>query len=89
MSMCNYMNNEDNNDMDFDINMDIDNLCDDFNVVSFGENHNNDLIVYIRNLNIDNEIKNTIMNLIYNDNYDSYSNIYNICIENNIELPPL
>ena len=50
---------------------------------------NNDLIVYIKQLNIPQNIKHTLMHLIENDNYDSYIDIYNICIENDIELPPI
>lgn len=71
--------------------MDIDELCDSLNVVHFTDDHNDnsDLIAYIRTLDIDNDIKNTIENLIFNDSYSSYANIYNICVENNIELPPL
>lgn len=75
--------------MEFD--MVVDDLCDCFNTVNVTQphNNNNDLITYIMNLDIDHEIKDTIENLIYNDNYSSYANIYDICVENNIELPPL
>jgi len=74
-----------------ELDMEIDDLCGCFNTVNVTQSHhdNNDLITYITNLDIDHEIKNTIENLIYNDNYSSYANIYDICVENNIELPPL
>ena len=53
------------------------------------ESANNDLIIYIKNQQIDYHIKKIIINFIQNDNYNDYISIYNICIENNIELPPL
>lgn len=49
----------------------------------------NDLIDYICNLQIDVNLKNTLLHLIDNDNYSDYMQIYNILIENDIELPPL
>lgn len=71
--------------------MNIDSLCDSMNEVYVTENQQNicDLITYIRNQKIDEQIKNTVENLIRNDNYQSYVDIYNICVENDIELPPL
>lgn len=48
-----------------------------------------EMISYINMQNIDKQIKDTVINLIFNDNYNSYLDIYNICIDNNIELPPL
>lgn len=51
---------------------------------------NADLIEYIEHCqNINEEIKKTLINLIINDNYSSYIDIYNICMENDIELPPI
>jgi hypothetical protein len=49
----------------------------------------NVMIEYVKNLNIDPNIKESLIEFIYNDNYDSYINIYNICLENDIELPPI
>lgn len=49
----------------------------------------NDLIQYIYNLQIDVNIKNTLLHLVENDNYNDYMQLYNILIENDIELPPL
>lgn len=71
--------------------MNIDSLCDSMNEVYVTENQQNicDLITYIRNQKIDEQIKNTVENLIRNDNYQSYVDIYNICVENDIDLPPL
>lgn len=69
--------------------MSIDNLCDNMNEIYVTENNQNirDLITFIRISTIDDQIKNTVENLIRNDNYQSYVDIYNICVENNIELP--
>ena len=53
------------------------------------ESANNDLVIYIKNQQIDYHIKNIIINFIQNDNYNDYISIYNICIENNIELPSI
>jgi predicted transcriptional regulator len=50
---------------------------------------NIELINYVRSLNIDNNIKILIITMINNDNYTEYLDIYNICIENDIELPPI
>lgn len=66
---------------------DINNITDKLNNITILED--NDLIIYIRSLNIDNELKEYLINLVYNDNYNNYLEIYNICLENNIELPPL
>jgi hypothetical protein len=54
------------------------------------ENRSTDLIAYISSLrNIEQEIKTMLINLVKNDSYESYVDIYNICQENDIELPPL
>jgi hypothetical protein len=47
------------------------------------------IINYILSLKIDNSIKTQLLNLIDNDNYNDYITIYNICMENDIELPPI
>jgi hypothetical protein len=49
----------------------------------------NVMIDYVNSLKIDQPIKDSLIEFIYNDNYNSYLNIYNICIENDIELPPI
>ncbi len=52
--------------------------------------HNHDLIIYIRSLKaVDECMKQHLIHLIENDNYNSYIEIYNICIENDIELPSI
>ena len=64
----------------------MDELLDSINDMSVKEN---EMVEYVNNLLIDDCIKNTLIRLIYNDNYTSYIDIYNICTENNIELPPI
>lgn len=51
--------------------------------------YGNNMCQYIRMLDIDNGIKEHLIELIENNNYHNYLEIYNICIENDIELPPL
>ena len=53
------------------------------------DHYNHDLISYIESQKIDIEIKQLVINLIANDNYNDYISVYNICVENNIELPPI
>ena len=64
----------------------MDELLDSINDMSVKEN---EMVEYVNNLLIDDCIKNTLIRLIYNDNYTSYIDIYNICTENDIELPPI
>jgi|688.fasta_scaffold00159_61 hypothetical protein len=57
---------------------------------SMGLQHNYDLITYIRSIKtVDEDMKQHLIHLIENDNYNSYMEIYNICIENDIELPAI
>ena len=53
------------------------------------KHYNEDMINYIKGQNIDDQIKDLVIYLIENDSYESYVDIYNICVENNIELPPI
>lgn len=54
------------------------------------DNHRTDqMIDYVLSLDINYAIKQRLIFLIENDNIDSYIDIYNICIENEIELPPI
>jgi len=53
------------------------------------EHYNQDMIHYIKGQNIDDQIKELVIYLIENDSYENYVDIYNICVENNIELPPI
>jgi hypothetical protein len=49
---------------------------------------NNELINYIYTLTIENNLKDYLCELIENDCHTNYLTIYNICCENDIELPP-
>lgn len=72
--------------------MDIDNIINSMNYVYIDDTtkkSEQDLISYIQSQNIDSQIKDLVISLIYNDDYNSYLDIYNICIDNNIDLPPL
>jgi hypothetical protein len=63
-----------------------------YDIISSFQNlnvHDNDLIAYIQKLQIENVIKVRLIHLIENDNHSNYLDIYNICLENNIELPPI
>uniref|UniRef100_A0A6C0J2I8 Uncharacterized protein n=1 Tax=viral metagenome TaxID=1070528 RepID=A0A6C0J2I8_9ZZZZ len=64
----------------------MDDLINSMNKMHVEENV---MIEYVKNLQIDENIKKTLIEFIYNDNYNSYINIYNICLENDIELPPI
>jgi hypothetical protein len=76
---------------------DIDNISNSLNYVYIddeyihesNDNPQQQLISYIISQSIEDHIKYFIISLIENDNYHSYLDIYNICVDNNIELPPL
>jgi hypothetical protein len=63
-------------------------ISDCFETFSLYEN-NKDLISYIHKLQIRPLLKTQLIQLVENDNYNDYMQIYNICLENDIELPPL
>lgn len=70
--------------------MDIDNLIDTMQTsCGLYESYNQGIITYIKNLKISEETKKRLLFLVENDNYNDYMEIYNICVENGIELPPL
>ncbi len=64
-------------------------LSDCFQTFSLYDGHNKDLIAYIQRLLITPALKKQLIALIENDNHNDYMQIYNICLENDIELPPL
>lgn len=64
-------------------------LCSSFETLNVKAKNDYDIIEYILNLSIDNEIKERLIHLVQNDNYNDYEEIYNIMIENNIDIPPL
>ena len=64
-------------------------LTASFDNISVNEYYaDNDLLTYVKNLCIGYELKTYLLHLIENDNYQDYIEIYNICLENGIELPP-
>jgi len=67
----------------------VDEIVQNFNNVSLKDKDNINMIDYILQQNIDEKIKEAVIYLIESDRYESYLDIYNICIENNIELPPI
>jgi hypothetical protein len=75
------------------ISIDTNNIMDDlistFKNTSLTPKESNDLINYINVLDIDVGIKENLRYLIQNDNHCDYLTIYNICMENDIELPPI
>lgn len=64
----------------------MDDIIDNFGYISISEN--NELLSYISTLDIDYNLKKYLYDLIENDNHKDYLTIYNICMENDIELPP-
>lgn len=62
---------------------------DDTMVSEIEDNSQKCMILYIQQqTHIEEHIKDLVISLIENDNYNSYLDIYNICMDNNIELPP-
>jgi hypothetical protein len=64
----------------------MDDIIDNFGYISISEN--NELLSYISTLDVDYNLKKYLYDLIENDNHTDYLTIYNICMENDIELPP-
>ncbi|MFY8160182.1 MAG: hypothetical protein ACOVNU_02545 [Candidatus Kapaibacteriota bacterium] len=64
----------------------MDDIIDNLGYISISEN--NELLTYIHTLDIDYNLKKYLYDLIENDNHTDYLTIYNICMENDIELPP-
>ena len=64
----------------------MDDIIDNLGYISISEN--NELLTYIRTLDIDYNLKKYLYDLIENDNHTDYLTIYNICMDNDIELPP-
>lgn len=65
---------------------DVEDIIDGFTDISISEN--NELVNYIYTLPINYNVKIYLCELIRNDCVTDYSTIYNICCENDIELPP-
>lgn len=56
---------------------------------SLYESYNQGIIGYIKQLNIPYETRERLLYLVENDSYNDYMEIYNICVENGVELPPI
>ena len=56
----------------------MDDIIDNFGYISISEN--NELLTYIRTLDIDYNLKKYLYDLIENDNHTDYLTIYNICM---------
>lgn len=64
----------------------MDEITQQIEQINIQEDH---MISYIEGLQIDPHTKELLLHLVYNDNYNDYMQIYTICMENQIELPPL
>lgn len=74
--------------MDNDMNNsnDLSDIIDNLENIRISEK--NELLTYINTLPIEYNLKKYLYDLIENDNHTDYLTIYNICMENDIELPP-
>ncbi len=61
-------------------------LISQFNTTYIND-YQQDLFTFISSLNIDNQLKKHLLELVENDNYRNYIEIYEICLENDIILP--
>lgn len=64
-------------------------LIEGFANTSLTSQETKELLNYISVIDIDVNIKDNLLYLIQNDNHCDYLTIYNICMENDIELPPI
>lgn len=67
----------------------MDELIDALNSTTLTSNESRELINYINTIDINIYVKKCLAYLIENDNHCDYLTIYNICVENDIELPPI
>ena len=67
----------------------MDELIDALNSTTLTSNESRELIDYINTIDINIDVKKCLAYLIENDNHCDYLTIYNICVENGIELPPI
>lgn len=70
--------------------MDMDNLISSMETsCGLYDSYNQGIIAYIKQLPIAQETKERLLHLVENDNYKDYMEIYTICVENGLELPPI
>lgn len=67
--------------------MDVENITNTINNMSVDNKYNDELLDFIDTLKISENVKGYLKKLIENDNFSNYSEIYNICLENGIDLP--
>ena len=67
----------------------MDELIDALDSTTLASNESRELVDYINTIDINVDVKKCLAYLIENDNHCDYLTIYNICMENDIELPPM
>jgi len=67
----------------------MDELIDTLDSTTLASNESQELIDFINSIDINIDVKRYLSYLIENDNHCDYLTIYNICMENDIELPPI
>lgn len=71
------------------IKINMDEIIDKLNSTTLTSNESRELIEYINTIDINIDVRKCLAHLIENDNHCDYLTIYNICVENDIELPPI
>ena len=67
----------------------MDEIIDKLNSTTLTSNESRELIEYINTIDINIDVRKCLAHLIENDNHCDYLTIYIICVENDIELPPI
>jgi hypothetical protein len=67
----------------------MDEITAKLNSTTLTSNESKELIEYINTIDINIDVRKCLAHLIENDNHCDYLTIYNICVENDIELPPI
>ena len=67
----------------------MDEIIDKLNSTTLTSNESRELIEYINTIDINIDVRKCLAHLIENDNNCDYLTIYNICVENDIELQPI
>jgi len=67
----------------------MDSLIDSLESTTITTNESKELVDFINSIDINIDVKKYLSYLIENDNHCDYLTIYNICMENDIELPPI
>ena len=71
------------------IKINMDEIIDKLNSTTLTSNESRELIEYINTIDINIDVRKCLAHLIENDHKCEYLTIYNICVENDIELPPI